>query len=468
MSEKRLHVAIDIGTTKVCTIIGAELPSTNELSPALEILGVGSHPSFGLKKGSVINIEKTVRSILSSVEEAKLMSGVAGFKSATIGVAGNHIYSFNSSGVVAIKGKSITEEDVLRVIDAAKAIVIPSDREVIHVIAQEFKVDNTRGIKNPVGMSGVRLEAYVHIVTGQTSLIQNLVRCVEQANIEVDQIILQPIASSRSVLSAEEKELGVVVIDIGGGTTDIAIWHEGALIHSQIIPVGGNHFTNDLAVALKIPHNEAERVKINHGSVLAEKLNQSAHISVQGIPGTKSREVQLSIVAEVLGSRAEELLYIVKNLIKEKNLEESITGGYVLTGGGALIRDLVELSEYILEKPVKIGYPLPFGGMTTVMQNPKFSTVLGLILEARVVEEQDKEFEKLKKELELATPHLVNPIEEKKNNAENSNSGGLVPDAESSNQEVPNSESNKFKVNTSHDVMSKLSKSLKNVFKELF
>ncbi len=374
--EKNLRVAIDVGTTKVCTIIGAE-----QATGDTEILGVGSHPSNGLKKGSVVNIEQTVRSILSSVEEAKLMAAVHVVKSAVIGIAGSHIYSFNSSGVVAVKGKSITAEDVERVLDAAKAILIPSDREILHVIPQEFRVDNIRGIKDPTGMHGIRLEAHVHIVTGQTSLIQNLIRCVDQAGIRPEQIVLQPIASSRSVLTAEEKELGVVVIDIGGGTTDIAIWKEGSLVHSQIIPVGGNHFTNDLAVALKAPHNEAERIKIHHGSVLAEKINQSSQISVQGISGTKPREVQVSYVASVLGSRAEELFGLVKNEIEDKGYSEMISGGYVITGGGALIRDLVELAEFILERPAKIGYPIPFGGMTTIMQNPKFSTVLGLIRE---------------------------------------------------------------------------------------
>jgi len=463
MNERRLHVAIDIGTTKVCTIIGEETSQQG-----LEILGVGSHPSFGLKKGSVINIEKTVRSILNSIEEAKLMAGINNFNSATIGVAGNHIYSFNSSGVVSIKQRTITENDVERVIDAAKAIVIPSDREIIHVIAQEFRVDNTRGIKNPVGMNGVRLEAYVHIVTGQTSLIQNLVRCVEQAGIQVNQIILQPIASSRSVLSLEEKELGVAIVDIGGGTTDVAVWKEGVLIHSQIIPVGGNHFTNDLAVALKIPHNEAERVKINHGSVLAEKLNQSAHISVQGIPGTKPREVQLNVVAEVLGSRAEELLFIIKEGMREKNLEDCITGGYVFTGGGALIRDIVELAEYVLERPVKIGYPLPFGGMTTVMQSPKFSTVLGLILEARVVEELARiEFRKTLEENNVKKMENAgggNSLE----NKSGSQLGFEDIEIEKKNTKKEMVLEYKESEMPQEDVMAKLSRSLKNVFKELF
>ncbi|WP_372655957.1 cell division protein FtsA [Halobacteriovorax sp.] len=376
MNEKNIIVGLDVGTTKVCTIVGVQGPNSE-----LEIIGIGTHPSHGLKKGSVVNIDKTVRSIHSSIEEAKLMAGV-NISSATIGIAGSHIYSFNSSGVVAIKGKEITPADVDRVLEAAKAVVIPSDREVLHVIPQEFRVDNTNGIKDPVGMCGVRLEAHVHIVTGSIPLIQNLVKCVEQAGVIANRVTLQPIASSESVLSLEEREMGVILVDIGGGTTDIAIWKEGSLIHSQIIPVGGNHFTNDLAIALKIPHAEAERIKINHGSVLAEQLNQSAHITVQGLSGTKPREVQLSLIADVLGARAEELFNIIRNIIAEKNLGNEITGGIVLTGGGALIKGVAELGEYIIERPTKIGYPAPFGGMTNIMQNPKFSTVLGLLIES--------------------------------------------------------------------------------------
>ncbi len=376
MNDKNLVVALDIGTTKVCTTIGYYDRE------AFEIIGVGSHPSHGLKKGSVVNIDKTVSSIRCSIEDAKLMAGVERINAATIGIAGNHIYCFNSSGVVAIKGSEITQDDVTRVLEAAKAVLIPSDREVLHVIPQEFRVDSTKGVKNPVGMCGSRLEAHVHIVTGMTPLIQNIVKCVEAAGINANDVILQPIASSRSVLTQEEKELGVVLIDIGGGTTDLAVWKDGSLIHSQIIPVGGNHFTNDLAVALKIPHNEAERIKINHGSVLTEKLNQSAHITVNGLSGTKPREVRLGRVAEVLGARAEELFTVIRKQIEENRLEEMITGGYIITGGGALIKDLPELAEYLLEKPAKVGYPKPFGGMTTVMQDPKFATVLGLLLES--------------------------------------------------------------------------------------
>lgn len=376
MKDKKIIVGLDIGTTKVCTIVGVQSQDQE-----LEIIGIGTHPSYGLKKGSVVNIDKTVRSIQNSVEEARLMAGV-NITNATIGVAGSHIYSFNSSGVVPIKGDEITQDDIDKVLEAAKAVVIPSDREILHVIPQEYRVDNTGGIKNPIGMCGVRLEAHVHIVTGSISLIQNLVKCVEQTGIRTNHITLQPIASSEAVLSAEEKEMGVVIVDIGGGTTDLAVWKEGSLIHSQIIPVGGNHFTNDLAVALKIPHIEAERIKIHHGSVLSEQINQSAHITVQGLAGTKPREVQLSLVAEVLGARAQELFEIIADILRDKNHINDLTGGIVLTGGGALIKGLPELGEYLLERPTKIGYPQPFGGMTNIMQNPKFSTVLGLLIES--------------------------------------------------------------------------------------
>ncbi len=374
--KKSIVVGLDVGTTKVCTLIGELDADAN-----LEIIGIGTHPSYGLKKGSVVNIEKTVNSISNSLEDAKLMAGVD-FNRATIGIAGSHIYSFNSAGVVPIKGSEITDEDVDQVIAAAKAVVIPSDREVLHVIPQEFIVDNTGGIKNPVGMCGVRLEVKVHIVTGAVSLIQNLVKCVEQAGVEAEYITLQPIASSDAVLSSEEKEMGVVLVDIGGGTTDLAIWKDGSLVHSHIIPVGGNHFTNDLAVALKIPHSEAERVKLNHASVLAETINQSSHITVQGIAGSRPREISLKVIANVLGARAEELFGLIKGIVMDLNLDSEITGGYVISGGGALIESMAPLGEYLLEKPTKIGYPIPFGGMTKIMQNPQYSTVLGLLLDA--------------------------------------------------------------------------------------
>ncbi|MEA9354720.1 cell division protein FtsA [Bacteriovorax sp. PP10] len=427
MNDKNIIVGLDVGTTKVCTIVGLQHPNQE-----LEIIGIGTHPSYGLKKGSVVNIDKTVRSIQNSLEEARLMAGV-NITSATIGIAGSHIYSFNSSGVVAIKGKEITQDDVDRVLEAAKAVVIPSDRDILHVIPQEFRVDNTTGIKNPIGMCGVRLEAHVHIVTGSIPLIQNLVKCVEQTGIDAEHVTLQPLASSEAVLSYEEKELGVVLVDIGGGTTDIAVWKEGSLVHSQIIPIGGNHFTNDLAVALKIPHNEAERIKINHGSVLAEQLNQSAHITVQGLSGTKPREVQLSVVAEVLGARAEELFDVVRAMVEDKKLMNDVSGGFVLTGGGALIKGMPELGEYILMRSCKIGFPIPFGGMTNIMQNPKYSTVLGLLLEA------SKRKPYVHTQGQSTSNHRVTFSKEKESTPESNN-----------------------------DLIGKLSESLKSVFKEIF
>ena len=282
-------------------------------------------------------------------------------------------------------------------------------------------------------MCGVRLEAHVHIVTGSIPLIQNLVKCVEQTGIDAEHVTLQPLASSEAVLSYEEKELGVVLVDIGGGTTDIAVWKDGSLIHSQIIPIGGNHFTNDLAVALKIPHNEAERIKINHGSVLAEQLNQSAHITVQGLSGTKPREVQLSVVAEVLGARAEELFDIVRAMVDEKKLINEVSGGFVLTGGGALIKGMPELGEYILMRSCKIGFPIPFGGMTNIMQNPKYSTVLGLLLEA------SKRKPYVHTQGQSTNSHRVTFSKEKESTPE-----------------------------SNHDLIGKLSESLKSVFKEIF
>ena len=411
MKEKNIVVGLDVGTTKVCTIVGHKAGSSD-----LEIIGIGSHPSYGLKKGSVVNIDKTINSIKCSLEEAKLMAGVE-IRKATIGLAGNHIYSFNSSGVVAIRDHEVNQDDIGRVLEAAKAVVIPSDRDILHVIPQEYRVDNTTGVKDPIGMCGMRLEVHVHIVTGSIPLIQNLVKCVESCGVKAEKILLQPIASSESVLTEEEKDLGVVLVDIGGGTTDVAIWKKGSIIYSAIIPVGGNHFTNDLAVALKIPHTEAERIKINHGSVLAEKLNQSAHITVQGLSGMRPREIQLSMIAEVLGARAEELFNLIKLNIDDKNLSGKITGGYVVTGGGALINGIRELAEYVFMKPTKIGFPVPFGGMTNIMQNPKFSTVLGLLIDASKESENEEEDEESLKQ---------------------------------------------------HDLIHKLSESLKNVFKEIF
>jgi cell division protein FtsA len=378
MENNNLIIALDVGTTKVCTAIAKPLENH------FEVIGVGSHPSFGLKKGAVVNIEKTVDSIQQSVNQALLMAGIDHIENVTVGIAGNHIFCFNSSGVVPVKGKEITKQDVDRVIEAAKAVLIPADREVLHVIPQEYRVDNTNGIKDPIGMCGSRLEVYVHIVTGKTPLVQNLIKCIEQAGFNPQKVILQPIASSLSVLTNEERELGVVLLDIGGGTTDLAVWKDGSLLHSQIIPLGGHHFTNDLAYAFKIPHNEAEKIKLQHGSVIQDAHLKKTFITTQGLTGTKPKEVELVHITEVLEARAQELIMVVKQILKEKNLEQIITGGIVLTGGGALIKGLPELAEFMLDRPAKLGYPQALGGMTSVMQAPKYATVLGLLMEARL------------------------------------------------------------------------------------
>ena len=309
------------------------------------------------------------------MDEAKLTAGVD-IDNASIGIAGSHIYSFDSTGVVAVRGKEITEDDIERVIEAAKAVVILLT-EKFFTIPKNIN-DNAKGIKNLIGMCGVRLEAKVHVVTGAVSLIQNLVNCVEKAGVKSEKIILQPLASSEAVISPEEKEMGVVRVDIGGGTTDVAIWKENSLVHTQIIPVGGNHFTNDLAVGLKIPHSEAEKIKMEHGSVC--QLIDDEMVSLDGMSGSSPREI--SVITDILSARAEELYHLVSEIIKEQKIDAEINGGFILTGGGSLISDMTTLGEYILQAPCRVGYPIPFGGMTNVMQSPKYSTVLGLLKEA--------------------------------------------------------------------------------------
>lgn len=375
MKSNQTIAAIDVGTTKVCTLI-AHLQEDNQI----EIIGVGKSESKGLKKGAVIDIEETVRSIKQSIDEAQLMSGVD-IQSATVGIAGNHIYSFNSSGVVAIDGTEVTEHDIDRVLEAAKAVIIPSDREILHVIPQEYKLDNTSGIKDPLGMCGVRLEVSAHIVTGTSTIIQNLAKCLENSGIFLENLILQPIASSFSVLSSEEKEMGVVIVDIGGGTTDVAVWSSGQIVHSQVLPIGGNHFTNDLSVALKTVYKEAERIKIEKGAIFCSDDDKGETISVGGLPGTQIREVSHEMVSDVIRARANELFNLIKETLDEKDLLRRVNGGIVLTGGGSLLAGSVQLAEFVFSKPAKLGYPIPFGGLTNTMQNPMFATVLGLLLE---------------------------------------------------------------------------------------
>ncbi len=377
MDERNIIVGLDIGTTKVCTAIALLQKGSNP-----ELIGLSVQQNNGLKKGFLVDIEQTVTSIRKSLNEAELMAGV-NISKVAIGVAGDHIASFNSSGVVGIKGSEIDQQDIERVLDVAKAVVLSSDREILHVIPQGFFVDNIPNIKDPLGMCGVRLEANVHIVTGSVSLIQNFIKCVERTGVDVDNVILRSIASSSAALSQGEKEMGVILVDIGGETTDIAVWKNSHLVYSQIIPVGGNHFTNDLAVVLKIPYNDAEKIKIHCGKVLKQDLSEDESLKLQKILGVRFKDIDFDIIDSILKARAEELFNIIKNVISKKSLENNIVGGIVLTGGGALIQKLSALAEYIVEVPARIGSPESFAGMTGIVKGPKFATALGLILESQ-------------------------------------------------------------------------------------
>ncbi len=375
--KDNIIVGIDIGSKKICTIVGVM-----QANSGIEIIGLGNSSSQGLKKGSVINIEQVSKAISDSINEAKLMSGVD-IKRAIVGVAGTHIKSFNSSGMIPINGKEVTNEDINMVINTARAIVIPSDREILHIIPQEYIIDNISGIKNPIGMSGVRLEVKVHVITGLVSLLKNLEKSVKQCGVDIEAFSLQSIVSSDAVLSDEEKEMGVVLVDIGGGTTDLVFWKGGSIISSQIIPVGGDSFTNDLSVALKVSYAEAESIKVNYGNVLRGKINQEENITVDGVGGARKKEISLNYVSDILNSRAEELLELIKDFIDNNDIRNELNGGVVLTGGVSLLQGLLEIGEYIIEQPVRIGHPIPFTGMAKLMKDPRYATALGLLIEQR-------------------------------------------------------------------------------------
>ncbi len=374
MKRKNILVGLDVGTTKICTLV-ARYSQNNKF----EIIGIGNHPSHGLKKGCVINIEKTIDSIRKSINEAKIMAGVD-FDNATVGISGNHIASFNSQGEVEIRGEEVTHSDVERAIALAKEVPLPEGREILHVIPQDFKIDDIDGIKDPLGICGNKIEAKIHIVTGQVHLIQNLVKCVEAAGVFAEQITLQPIASSEATLSPEEKDSGVVLIDIGGGTTDVAIWKDGSLSHSEIIPVGGNLFTNDLSEILKIPFLDAEKLKISYGNLLKEGTHSKQKVLMKVPQGERAIEVRM--VNEILISRTNELFRLINRVVDDSGLYNKMASGFVFTGGGSQIPGLETIGSVFLDGPARIGYPLILNGMTKSMQNPKYSTVLGLLIEA--------------------------------------------------------------------------------------
>jgi cell division protein FtsA len=373
-TDKNLIVGLDIGTTKVAALVG-EIA----LDGKIDVIGVGSHPSRGLKRGVVVNIESTVQSIQRAIEEAELMAGCEIY-SAYTGIAGSHIRGINSHGIVAIRDNEVGAPDIDRVIDAAKAVAIPADQKILHILPQEFVIDNQEGIREPIGMSGVRLEAKVHIVTGAVSAAQNIVKCVQRCGLQVGDVILEQLASSHSVLTEDEKELGVCMVDVGGGTTDIAIFTDGAIRHTAIIPIAGDQVTNDIAIALRTPANHAEEIKIKHGTVLPHLTNAEDSIEVPGVARRPSRHLSKKALSSVIGARYEELFALVRAEIRRSGFEDMIGSGIVLTGGASLIEGISELAEAVFQMPVRMGLPQHVRGLKDVLQNPMYSTGVGLLL----------------------------------------------------------------------------------------
>ena len=372
-TERNLVVGLDVGTSKVCAIV-AEVPAGGEI----EIVGIGYHPSRGMKKGVVINIESTVQSIRRAVEEAELMAGCQ-IHAVYTGIAGSHIRSLNSHGIVAIKDKEVTGSDVDRVIDAARAVAIPADQRILHILPQEFIIDNQEGIREPVGMSGVRLEAKVHIVTGAVSAAQNIIKCVRRCGLEVDDVILEQLASSEAVLIEDEKDLGVCLVDMGGGTTDIAVFSEGAIRHTAVIPIAGDQVTNDIAVALRTPTAHAEEIKIKYACALAQLAAADETIEVPSVGDRPSRRLARQTLAEVVEPRYEELLTLIQAELRRSGFEDIVAAGMVLTGGSSKMEGLVELAEEILHMPVRIGHPHSMSGLADVVRNPVYATGVGLL-----------------------------------------------------------------------------------------
>jgi len=374
MNNKRenLIVGLDIGTTKICAIVGA---MTDE---GLDIVGIGTSPSRGLRKGVVINIEGTVSAIRKALQEAELMAGCE-IKSVFAGIAGGHIKGLNSQGVIAIKNREVTNEDVRRVIDAAKAIAIPMDREVIHILPQEFIIDDQDGIKEPLGMSGVRLEARVHIVTGAVASAQNIIKSCNKAGVDVGDIVLEQLGSAEAVLTADEKDLGVALIDIGGGTTDVAIFVDGAIKHTAVLSLGGNHLTNDIAVGLRTPTGEAEKIKQASGCCLVSKVGKDETIEVPSVGGREPRVLSRQLLAEILEPRVEEIFTLVNREIVKSGFEDLIASGIVLTGGSAILPGMPELAEQVFDLPVRRGVPQGIGGLTDVVNSPVYATGVGLV-----------------------------------------------------------------------------------------
>ena len=378
-NEKELIVGLDIGTSKVAAIVAAPNLDAGPKDNALEIIGIGSYPARGMKKGVIVNIESTVQSIQRAVEEAELMAGCQ-IHSVFSGIAGSHIRSFNSHGTVAIKDKEVIQGDIDRVWDAAKAVHFPGDQQLLHVMPQEYIIDNQEGIREPIGMSGVRLEAKVHLITGAVSAAQNITKCIERCGLSVDGVILEQMASSYSVLEHDEKELGVCLVDIGGGTTDIAVFVDGAIRHTAVIPIAGDQVTNDIAVALRTPTQYADEIKIKHACALQKLASEHETIEVPSIGDRLPRQLTRKTLAKVVEPRYEELLILVQGELRKNGFDNLLSAGVVLTGGSSKMEGVIELAEEVFSLPVRLGIPQHVGGLTEVVRNPIHATGVGLLL----------------------------------------------------------------------------------------
>ena len=371
--QENIIVGLDVGTTKICAVVG-EVEGKK-----INIIGIGTHPSIGLRKGVVVNIESTVESIQKAIEEAELMAGCE-ISSVYAGIAGGHITGFNSRGIVAIKGPEVTKNDVERVIDAARAVAIPMDREVIHVIPQEFIIDDQGGIQNPVGMSGVRLEAKIHIVTGAVTSAHNIVKCANRSGLDVCDIVLEPLASGEAVLTDEEKDLGTALLDLGGGTSDLAIFFGKNIKHTFVLSLGGNNLTNDISIGLRASQAEAEKIKIKYGTCIARDISNEETIEVPGMGGRKPRKLPRQILGEILEPRIEEIFTLIKREIFRAGMDNFITSGLVLTGGSSLLHGITDIAESIFDVPSRLGTPRGISGLIDVVNNPMYATGVGLVL----------------------------------------------------------------------------------------
>jgi len=374
--HKNIVVALDIGTSKIAALVA-------EINPegGFDIIGMGSHPSRGMKKGAVVNIESTVSAIQRALEEAELMADTK-IRDVITGIAGSHIKSFNSHGMVAIKDKEVQQYDIDRVIETARAVNIPMEQQGLHILEQEFIIDGQEDVREPVGMSGVRLEVKVHIITGAVSAAQNIVKCVRRCGLEVRDLMLQPLASADAVLSEDEKELGVCLVDIGGGTTDLAVFTDGAIKLTSVIPIAGDQVTNDIAMALRTPTKDAEDIKIRHGVALRQLANASDMIEVPGVGDRGARQLSLQTLANVIEPRVEELYSLVQRELRSAGLEELLSSGIVITGGSSLMKGMVELGEEVFHLPVRVGLPSYAGGLSEVVRNPRYATAVGLLIAA--------------------------------------------------------------------------------------